>query len=187
MSEPCEKVYEMVHEALRTTCKSINLKELESEVSCERFLQVMAILITNSARTVLFFPLSFLSSLFSLDVASFQQAPAWAFYIIFFMSAGISLILGFGVFYWDNVKHAKHKIFDIVEKAFEGDSKQISSQSSLPEKGGSERKDIGRRDKPISIPSKSKDGEPGFMSRFWGHRRKDGADDIENGAAISRG
>lgn len=27
-------------------------------------------------------PLSFLSSLFALDVASFQQAPAWAFYII---------------------------------------------------------------------------------------------------------
>ncbi|KAJ4217210.1 hypothetical protein NW759_009157 [Fusarium solani] len=32
--------------------------------------------------TILFLPLSFLSSLFALDVASFQQAPGWAFAVI---------------------------------------------------------------------------------------------------------
>ncbi|KAF5697892.1 NACHT ankyrin domain-containing protein [Fusarium globosum] len=42
---------EMVHAALRTTCQSINVKELESETSCERLIQIMVILITNSAGT----------------------------------------------------------------------------------------------------------------------------------------
>ncbi|SPO05269.1 uncharacterized protein DNG_07956 [Cephalotrichum gorgonifer] len=36
--------------------------------------------------TILFLPLSFLSSLFALDVASFQQTPGWAFSIIFVVS-----------------------------------------------------------------------------------------------------
>ncbi|CZR43998.1 uncharacterized protein FPRO_13806 [Fusarium proliferatum ET1] len=52
---------------------------------------------TFTFATVLFLPLSFLSSLFALDAASFQQAPAWAFYIIFLVSIGISTILGLGV------------------------------------------------------------------------------------------
>ncbi|KAI1653544.1 hypothetical protein F4813DRAFT_374167 [Daldinia decipiens] len=37
--------------------------------------------------TIIFLPLSFLSSLFALDVESFQKAPAWTFGIIF----GVSL------------------------------------------------------------------------------------------------
>ncbi|KAF5642059.1 ankyrin unc44 [Fusarium sp. NRRL 52700] len=45
---------------------------------------------------ILKLPLSFLSSLFALDVETFQQAPAWAFYVIFFVSLGVSFIIGLG-------------------------------------------------------------------------------------------
>lgn len=36
-------------------------------------------------------PLSFLSSLFALDVASFQQAPSWAFAVICMFPAPVSI------------------------------------------------------------------------------------------------
>ncbi|KAF5614061.1 1-alkyl-2-acetylglycerophosphocholine esterase [Fusarium sp. NRRL 25303] len=53
--------------------------------------------------TVLFLPLSFLSSLFALDVASFQEAPAWAFYVIFLVSAAISLFLAYMAYHWERL------------------------------------------------------------------------------------
>ncbi|CCT74257.1 uncharacterized protein FFB20_06868 [Fusarium fujikuroi] len=46
-----EDIGRMVHEALLTTSKSITPQELEHEPSCELFVQVIWILITNSQRT----------------------------------------------------------------------------------------------------------------------------------------
>ncbi|KAI1775281.1 hypothetical protein F4818DRAFT_441378 [Hypoxylon cercidicola] len=48
--------------------------------------------------TVVFLPLSFLSSLFALDVESFQKAPAWAFGVIFGVSFAFTA-LAFGISY----------------------------------------------------------------------------------------
>ncbi|KAF5012599.1 hypothetical protein FDECE_1366 [Fusarium decemcellulare] len=61
------------------------------------------ILMVFTFATVLFLPLSFLSSLFALDVASFQQTPAWTFVTIFIVSAAVSMVLLFCVNYWNGI------------------------------------------------------------------------------------
>lgn len=50
-SARAEDIGRMVHEALLATSKSITPQELEHEPSCELFVQVIWILITNSQRT----------------------------------------------------------------------------------------------------------------------------------------
>ncbi|RMJ13281.1 hypothetical protein BHE90_006667 [Fusarium euwallaceae] len=51
--------------------------------------------------TILFLPLSFLSSLFALDVASFLQAPGWAFAVIFAVSFAFSAVTALVAQRWD--------------------------------------------------------------------------------------
>ncbi|KAK2023774.1 hypothetical protein LX32DRAFT_644275, partial [Colletotrichum zoysiae] len=49
--------------------------------------------------TLLFLPLSFLSSLFALDVASFLQTPNWAFVVIFLVSIAVSVLVALVAIY----------------------------------------------------------------------------------------
>ncbi|RSL47701.1 hypothetical protein CEP53_009834 [Fusarium sp. AF-6] len=51
--------------------------------------------------TILFLPLSFLSSLFALDVASFLQAPGWAFAVIFAVSFAFSAVTALVAQRWE--------------------------------------------------------------------------------------
>ncbi|KAF4998967.1 hypothetical protein FGRMN_2766 [Fusarium graminum] len=76
-----DSIAERIQTAINTT-----LSLQQSELATAQGNTVMVFTLA----TVLFLPLSFLSSLFALDVASFQKAPAWAFYVIFFVSIGIS-------------------------------------------------------------------------------------------------
>ncbi|KAF5692443.1 hypothetical protein FDENT_2965 [Fusarium denticulatum] len=169
-----DDIAERIQSAINTT-----LSLQQSEEATRQGKTVM----TFTFATVLFLPLSFLSSLFALDVNTFQEAPAWVFYIIFFVSIGISAILGFSVFYWDNITSANKMLFDIVKRPFKVNSSPASLPSKFPEKEGTGGIETGRRDSAISIPSKSKDGELGIMSRFRGNRRKNYTDDLENRGA----
>ncbi|KAK1496695.1 hypothetical protein CCUS01_13274 [Colletotrichum cuscutae] len=54
--------------------------------------------------TLLFLPLSFLSSLFALDVSSFLQTPNWAFSVLFLVSIAISIAVGFVAFYAEDIR-----------------------------------------------------------------------------------
>ncbi|KAF4943187.1 hypothetical protein FGADI_13572 [Fusarium gaditjirri] len=172
--EELDDIAERIQSAVNTTL-SLQQSEIANRQATEATKQGNTVM-TFTFATVLFLPLSFLSSLFALDVASFQQAPAWAFYVIFFASAGISLILGYGVFYWNN-------IFDVIEKAFEGDSKPNSNRLNLPEEEHGRNDDIGRDDNPASIAPESEAGEPRFRRLFRRHGRRANEEDIEIRAA----
>ncbi|KAH9226173.1 hypothetical protein K456DRAFT_1147298 [Colletotrichum gloeosporioides 23] len=54
--------------------------------------------------TILFLPLSFLTSLFALDVASFLQAPPWALGVIFSVSFGLFVPMVIAAFTWKRSK-----------------------------------------------------------------------------------
>ncbi|KAI9896675.1 hypothetical protein N3K66_008847 [Trichothecium roseum] len=61
---------------------TLSLQQNEMAFSQNKTLMIFSVV------TILFSPLSFLSSLFALDVASFSKAPAWSFVVIF----GVSFI-----------------------------------------------------------------------------------------------
>ncbi|KAF4475281.1 Ankyrin-1 [Colletotrichum fructicola Nara gc5] len=61
------------------------------------------ILMVFTFATLLFLPLSFLTSLFALDVASFLQTPSWAFAVIFLVSVAVSVLVVLGVLYWNKI------------------------------------------------------------------------------------
>ncbi|KAG5811660.1 hypothetical protein H9Q74_004545 [Fusarium xylarioides] len=130
---------------------------------------------TFTFATVLFLPLSFLSSLFALDVASFQEAPAWAFYIIFLVSIGISTILGLGVFYWDSVERAKENILHIARDACEDalkptpDSPIVSDDITDNKKWKSEP----------GIVLETGDQDRGIINRFRGYGQRTKVDEVE--------
>ncbi|KAH6880036.1 hypothetical protein B0T10DRAFT_519632 [Thelonectria olida] len=68
----------------------------QAELSVQQGLEGMKqgrTLMVFTVITILFLPMSFLSSMFALDVASFQQAPWWAFVVIFVVSLVIFLPL----------------------------------------------------------------------------------------------
>ncbi|KAG5768337.1 hypothetical protein H9Q72_004105 [Fusarium xylarioides] len=71
---------ERIQSAINTTL-AFQQSEVANRQATEATRQGKTVM-TFTFATVLFLPLSFLSSLFALDVASFQEAPAWAFYII---------------------------------------------------------------------------------------------------------
>ncbi|CAH0054474.1 unnamed protein product [Clonostachys solani] len=68
-----DKVAERIQSAVDTT---LALQQGQETVRQGRTLMVFTVV------TIIFLPLSFLSSLFALDVASFQETPGWAFAII---------------------------------------------------------------------------------------------------------
>ncbi|KAL6352541.1 hypothetical protein LRP88_14311 [Fusarium phalaenopsidis] len=90
-----DKFAEQTQEAVKTTLtlQESDIAGFQAEIANwqasesvkqgkESFKQGKIVLIFTLV-TVWFLPLSFLTSLFALDVATFMQAPAWAFYIIF--------------------------------------------------------------------------------------------------------
>ncbi|KAI1014578.1 hypothetical protein LB504_012222 [Fusarium proliferatum] len=135
---------------------------------------------TFTFATVLFLPLSFLSSLFALDVASFQQAPAWAFYIILRnlvpVFIGISTILGLGVFYWENVKQVRENILHITMTACKHAFKPTLDLSIVSNDITHDKKMANK----LSILLETEGQEQGIMSRFEGHGRRIKIDEVEN-------
>ncbi|RBA22490.1 hypothetical protein FPRO05_00837 [Fusarium proliferatum] len=179
--EELDSIADRIQSAISTTL-SLQQSDVANRQATEATKQGKTVM-TFTFATVLFLPLSFLSSLFALDVASFQEAPAWAFYVIFFVSIGVSAILGFSVFYWDNIKHPKKMLFDIVKELSEDDSSPTSRPLKSPQTGGPGNKDRERSGAAVSITSKSKAAEPSFRRLFRRHRRGGDEEAIEDNAA----
>ncbi|KAM0214133.1 hypothetical protein ACHAQI_003756 [Fusarium lateritium] len=55
--------------------------------------QQNTVLMTFTAATIFFLPLSFLTSLFALDAEKFSQTPVWMFVVIFIVSLGVTAII----------------------------------------------------------------------------------------------
>ncbi|KAF4809162.1 hypothetical protein CGCTS75_v014787 [Colletotrichum tropicale] len=66
--------------------------------------------------TTLFLPMSFLTSLFALDVASFQQAPPWAIVVIFLASVAFFIPMVIFAFSWERCKWF---VFDLGSNSLE--------------------------------------------------------------------
>lgn len=60
--------------------------------------------------TILFLPMSFLSSLFAMDIESFQKSPPWAFGVIFGVFGGVFLLFALYRIYSDEVRNFVAKI-----------------------------------------------------------------------------
>ncbi|RSL93024.1 hypothetical protein CDV31_014904 [Fusarium ambrosium] len=90
-----DKFAEQTQEAVKTTltlqesdiasfqAQIANWQARESMKQGEESVKQGKIVLIFTLVTVWFLPLSFLTSLFALDVATFMKTPAWAFYIIF--------------------------------------------------------------------------------------------------------
>ncbi|CAJ0546994.1 Ff.00g016210.m01.CDS01 [Fusarium sp. VM40] len=76
-----DRFADQTQEAVKTTL-SLQESEIANLQASESVKQGKVVLIFTLI-TVWFLPLSFLTSLFALDVESFMKAPAWALYIIF--------------------------------------------------------------------------------------------------------
>ncbi|CCT74258.1 uncharacterized protein FFUJ_10304 [Fusarium fujikuroi IMI 58289] len=157
------------------TTLSLQQSEVANRQATEATRQEKTVM-TFTFATVLFLPLSFLSSLFALDVASFQQAPAWASYIIFLVSIGISTILGLGVFYWENVKQVRENILHITMTACKHAFK-LTLDLSIVSNDITDDKKMANK---LSILLKTEGQEQGIMSRFKGHGRRIKIDEVEN-------
>ncbi|KAK1703613.1 hypothetical protein BDP67DRAFT_535203 [Colletotrichum lupini] len=74
------------------------------------------VLVVFTFATLLFLPLSFLSSLFALDVSSFLQTPTWAYLVIFLVSSVVSLIIGLVAFFSETIKKYGKKTWKHVRR-----------------------------------------------------------------------
>ncbi|TVY68341.1 Ankyrin-3 [Fusarium oxysporum f. sp. cubense] len=180
-----DSIAERIQSAINTTL-SLQQSEVANRQATEATRQGKTVM-TFTFATVLFLPLSFLSSLFALDVASFQEAPAWAFYIIFFVSIGISAILGFSVFYWEDTRHFKKEFMTSPANALEQLFKPASNPLTMPKASDSGNNETGRAIKSLRIVSKMEDWGQKLINRARGHGRKNDIDDIENSSAVLRG
>ncbi|KAF4452347.1 1-alkyl-2-acetylglycerophosphocholine esterase [Fusarium austroafricanum] len=86
--------------------------------------------------TILFLPLSFLSSLFALDVSSFKEAPGWAFIVIFLASFTFFVLVAPIALFSDTVAKQWHKrwdpLWDKISKHWRDQQKKPDKQSLSP-------------------------------------------------------
>ncbi|KAL5365900.1 ankyrin repeat-containing domain protein [Aspergillus floccosus] len=104
MNKRTETIYEAVHATLNLEQNEIALSQSEETIQQGRTIMLFTV------TTIIFLPMSFLTSLFALDVADFQHdksgdlkyTPGWIFPIIFGVSAGVWVPLIIYAF-WDQL------------------------------------------------------------------------------------
>ncbi|SPJ73361.1 uncharacterized protein FTOL_03091 [Fusarium torulosum] len=110
-----------------------NRQANESTKQGEESVKQGKIVLVFTLITVWFLPLSFLTSLFALDVASFMKAPAWALYIIFLVP---SIFLGSAVAYvWKTqIKGFLKTLRDKANGSSKGANQGTSTARPIPSK-----------------------------------------------------
>ncbi|RSL46448.1 hypothetical protein CEP54_013846 [Fusarium duplospermum] len=103
--------------SLRQSKLSNHLAELTREQGEEAERQGKVLMVFTIV-TILFLPLSFLSSLFALDVASFQQAPGWAFAVIFAVSFAFSAVTALVAQRWDKISPHMRELRKFILRAW---------------------------------------------------------------------
>ncbi|SPJ74158.1 uncharacterized protein FTOL_03888 [Fusarium torulosum] len=111
--------------------------------------QQNTVLMTFTTATIVFLPLSFLSSLFALDAEAFSKTPSWVFLVIFLVSLGVSVIilaLGFVVYRFAPITEdqaqvpsssgAKGKKKSPIAKARSGDTAKTTQVNGKGRVGG---------------------------------------------------
>ncbi|KAJ3549020.1 hypothetical protein NM208_g720 [Fusarium decemcellulare] len=132
--EELENVAKRVQESVNTT---LNL--VETEIANEQSRQAARqgrIILVFTVVTILFLPLSFLSSLFALDVTSFQQAPDWALIVIcmFLVLASFAFFVPVAsIAFPDRVADKWHKFWKSIQKVWKGLNEFLKRRESEEE------------------------------------------------------
>ncbi|CVL08526.1 uncharacterized protein FPRN_13198 [Fusarium proliferatum] len=171
-----DSIAERIQSAINTTL-SLQQSDLANRQATEATEQGKTVM-TFTFATVIFLPLSFLSSLFALDVASFQEAPAWAFYTIFFVSLGISGLLGSSAVYWENIMHFKDQFMASPTHAIKELFRSTSTPSTIPTSSDSGDNETGGATKHRRIISKIKDRSQVLTKRFKWRKKENDIDHI---------
>ncbi|KAJ4127978.1 hypothetical protein NW768_008261 [Fusarium equiseti] len=128
-----DEVASRIQAALNTT-----LSLQQSEIANEQA-QISAnqnkVLMTFTFATLLFLPLSFLSSLFALDADSFQKTPSWVFAVIFLVALAVSIIIYLGAWFVTNPS-VRHFVSEFVGRVVSGHSDSLKES---PVKDADER------------------------------------------------
>ncbi|KAM0221246.1 hypothetical protein ACHAQD_005600 [Fusarium lateritium] len=86
-----DDVAERIQSALDATLSLQQSQIANNQTEIAR--QQNTVLMTFTAATIFFLPLSFLTSLFALDAEKFSQTPVWMFVVIFIVSLGVTAII----------------------------------------------------------------------------------------------
>ncbi|KFH45075.1 Serine/threonine-protein phosphatase 6 regulatory ankyrin repeat subunit C-like protein [Hapsidospora chrysogenum ATCC 11550] len=121
MDELAKRIQNAVNTTLTLEQNEIAISQAQEGVRQGRTLMVFTVV------TIIFLPMSFLTSMFAMDVASFQKTPDWAFAAVFGISVGIFLPLASYAFYSDALTNFLHGRF-----ADETSSRLGKSQSEQP-------------------------------------------------------
>ncbi|RFN47991.1 1-alkyl-2-acetylglycerophosphocholine esterase [Fusarium flagelliforme] len=121
-----DEVASRIQSALNTT-----LSLQQSEIANEQA-QISAnqnkVLMTFTFATLLFLPLSFLSSLFALDADSFQKTPSWVFAVIFLVALAVSIIIYLGAWFVTNPS-VRHSFSEFARRGLSGHSDSLKEPS----------------------------------------------------------
>ncbi|KAE9580141.1 hypothetical protein CGMCC3_g3833 [Colletotrichum fructicola] len=117
-----ESVADRIHTAVNTTLslQQSEVANLQAKLSikhAELAAQQGRVLMVFTVVTILFLPMSFLTSLFALDVASFEQAPAWALVVIFLVSLALFIPAVCFAFAWEGSKRTSGVFFPANDSA----------------------------------------------------------------------
>ncbi|KAI1066726.1 hypothetical protein LB506_012110 [Fusarium annulatum] len=160
-----DSIAERIQSAINTTL-SLQQSDLANRQATEATEQGKTVM-TFTFATVIFLPLSFLSSLFALDVASFQEAPAWAFYTIW--SSAV---------YWENIMHFKDQFMANPTHAIKELFRSTSTPSTIPTSSDSGDNETGGATKHRRIISKIKDRSQVLTKRFKWRKKENDIDHI---------
>ncbi|KAG9255662.1 ankyrin repeat-containing domain protein [Emericellopsis atlantica] len=97
MDELARRIQNSINTTLTLEQNEIAISQAQQSVQQGRTLMVFTVV------TILFLPMSFLTSFFAIDVAAFVTTPKWTFAVIFAVSVGITLPLACYAFYSDDI------------------------------------------------------------------------------------
>ncbi|KXH60791.1 hypothetical protein CNYM01_04327 [Colletotrichum nymphaeae SA-01] len=122
-------VAERIQSAVNT---SLSLQQSETANKMSNYLMVFTF------ATLLFLPLSFISSLFALDVSSFLRTPDWAFVVLFLVSIAISGAVLLVVFYRESLDF----VVKMWEKLVSFWDRSEDDPQPAPERGSQDSLDL---------------------------------------------
>ncbi|KAI6784034.1 Serine/threonine-protein phosphatase 6 regulatory ankyrin repeat subunit C-like protein [Emericellopsis cladophorae] len=97
MDELAKRIQSSINTTLTLEQNEIAISQAQQSVRQGRTLMVFTVV------TILFLPMSFLTSFFAIDVAAFVTTPKWTFAVIFAVSVGITMPLACYAFYSDDI------------------------------------------------------------------------------------
>ncbi|KAK5995630.1 Ankyrin-R-like protein [Cladobotryum mycophilum] len=167
-----DKMAERIENAVNTTL-TLEQNEIAISDAQEAIRQGKTLMVFTTA-TIIFLPLSFLTSFFALDVASFSQTPHWAFFVIFGVSVAFSLPLAAHAFFGDWVLRFRGRS-SVRDASVESSPHGPEASAAL---GNASIKEVSLSSRSESVNDMRKRNGNDLRARFW-KKKVPPADDEE--------